>query len=275
MNSEDIGQPKLNDSDIHHHTDIAVNNDINTGAPSAVHTLDEAPVRIQLALDRMTIEQAIDMAGQVQEDVDWIEVGTSLIKEFGMDSVRRMKEAFPHKVIVADIKTNDNAKYEFELCFRAGADVATVMASAPDATLDLCMQTAKSYGGIVMIDLLNVTPQRAEELQRYTEAVLCKHVSKDQQEHDGQALGRKSMPDLQLQDTHSIDPDSTRRVHPSIAAAGGITLDTLPSILQDRPAVVIVGSAITQAAHPAAAAREIRSRITEVMQTTQKGAYHV
>ncbi|WP_060532678.1 3-hexulose-6-phosphate synthase [Paenibacillus bovis] len=275
MNSQEINHNMLNDRDTHHYTDVTANNSTSTAVHRADHLPAEAPVRIQLALDRMTIEEAIDMAGQVQAAVDWIEVGTSLIKEFGMESVRRIKEAFPDKVIVADIKTNDNARYEFELCYRAGADVATVMASAPDATLDLCMQTAQSHGGIIMIDLLNVTPQRVEELQRYTEAVLCQHVSKDQQEHHGQTLGGQSIPDPQQQDTHSIDSDSTQAARPSIAAAGGITLDTLPSILQDRPAVVIVGSAITKAAHPAAAAREIRSRITEVMQAMQKGAYHV
>lgn len=265
------------------------------------------PVRIQLALDRMTVEQAIDMARQVQDAVEWIEVGTSLIKEFGIDSVRRMKEAFPDKVIVADIKTIDNAKYEFELCFRAGADVATVMAAAPDATLDLCMQTARNYGGMVMIDLLNVSPQRTMELQRYTEAVLCQHVSKDQQEHTGQLLGKGNQEYQQehtgqalakgVQEHHQerigqalgeevqehrqkaagtgseMIQDIALAARPSIAAAGGITLETLRAILQDQPSVVIVGSAITKADDPARAARDIRSHITEVMQNMPKGVH--
>ncbi|WP_052723920.1 orotidine 5'-phosphate decarboxylase / HUMPS family protein [Paenibacillus wulumuqiensis] len=270
----------------------------------AADGLDAAqPVRIQLALDRMTIEQAVDMAHQVQDAVEWIEVGTSLIKEFGMDSVRRMKEAFPDKVIVADIKTIDNAKYEFELCFRAGADVATVMAAAPDATLDLCMQTAQAHGGTVMIDLLNVSPQRTMELQRYTEAVLCQHVSKDQQEHTGQLLG-KGVQEYQQEHTgqalakgvqerigqalgeevqehrqkvagteSKMSQDIALAARPSIAAAGGITLETLPTILQAQPSVVIVGSAITKADDPARAARDIRSHINEVMQNMPKGVH--
>ncbi|WP_458120131.1 orotidine 5'-phosphate decarboxylase / HUMPS family protein [Paenibacillus sp. Z6-24] len=285
-------------------TDNSTNLHAGTDAADGLGAVQ--PVRIQLALDRMTIEQAVDMARQVQDAVEWIEVGTSLIKEFGMDSVRRMKEAFPDKVIVADIKTIDNAKYEFELCFRAGADVATVMAAAPDATLDLCMQTAQAHGGTVMIDLLNVSPQRTMELQRYTEAVLCQHVSKDQQEHTGQLLGKGNQEYQQEHTGQALakgvqehqerigqalgeevhehrqkvagtenerSQDITLAACPSIAAAGGITLETLPAILQDQPSVVIVGSAITKADDPARAARDIRSRINEVMQNMPKGVH--
>ena len=38
---------------------------------------------IQLALDRMNMKEAIEMARTVESSIDWIEVGTSLIKEFG------------------------------------------------------------------------------------------------------------------------------------------------------------------------------------------------
>jgi len=212
------------------------------------------PARIQLALDRMTIKEAIHMAQQVEPYVDWIEVGTSLIKEFGIESVRQVKQAFPDKIIVADIKTFDNAKYEFELCFEAGADVATVMGAAPDATLELCMQTARQYQGQTMIDLLNVSQERIHILNKHTEAFLCHHVSKDEQEHHGQRAGSASI--------HQTTNDSFLNINtPQIAVAGGITLETLPMILQQSPAVVIVGSAITQAHDPAEAAQQIREQI--------------
>lgn len=215
---------------------------------------EQQPVRIQLALDRMTIQEAIHMAQQVEPYVDWIEVGTSLIKEFGIESVRQIKQAFPDKIIVADIKTFDNAKYEFELCFEAGADVATVMGAAPDATLELCMQTARKYQRQTMIDLLNVSQEKRHQLEQYTDAVLCHHVSKDEQEHHGQVAGSSS---IQQTTTDAIANNST----PKIAVAGGITLETLPTILQQSPTVVIVGSAITQAHDPAEAAQQIRELI--------------
>lgn len=219
----------------------------------------QQPIRIQLALDRMTIAEAIAMAKQVEAYIDWIEVGTSLIKEFGIESVRQMKQAFPHKTIVADIKTFDNAKYEFELCFEAGADVATVMGAAPDATLALCMQTARQYQAQTMIDLLNVSSAKIHELEIYTEAVLCHHVSKDEQEHSGQVIGQQSTSQTQA------PSDTQQTIQPMIAMAGGITLTTLPTILQQAPSVIIVGSAITQASQPAQAAQAIRQQINHFL----------
>jgi len=41
-------------------------------------------MKIQLALDRLSIQDAVKMAKLVETEIDWIEVGTSLIKEFGM-----------------------------------------------------------------------------------------------------------------------------------------------------------------------------------------------
>ena len=40
----------------------------------------------QLALDRFSIEEALQMARNCQEEADWIEIGTSLIKEFGIQA---------------------------------------------------------------------------------------------------------------------------------------------------------------------------------------------
>ena len=61
----------------------------------------------QLALDRFSIEEALQMARNCQEEADWIEIGTSLIKEFGMESVLAFREAFPQKFLLADTKTID------------------------------------------------------------------------------------------------------------------------------------------------------------------------
>ncbi|HWL22666.1 MAG TPA: orotidine 5'-phosphate decarboxylase / HUMPS family protein, partial [Ureibacillus sp.] len=72
-------------------------------------------MKIQLALDRLSIEEAIQITREVEKSIDLIEVGTSLIKEFGMNAVSKIREAFPNKTIVGDIKTIDNAIYEFDL----------------------------------------------------------------------------------------------------------------------------------------------------------------
>lgn len=204
-------------------------------------------MKIQLALDRMEINEAIELTRKVEDSIDWIEVGTSLIKEFGMTSVREMKQAFPTKTIVADIKTIDNARYEFEKCFEAGADVATVMGVSPQVTIDACMEVAKRYNKIVMIDLLNTTDKQKRDLLKYKEAVFCEHVSKDQQEELGSSHHGA------VKSSNLYDSEMT------VAAAGGITFESLDLLRRTlNPSIVIIGSAITKAENPANAAAKFK-----------------
>ncbi|PGY09637.1 3-hexulose-6-phosphate synthase [Bacillus sp. AFS031507] len=206
-------------------------------------------MKIQLALDRMEIAEAIELTRKVEDSIDWIEVGTSLIKEFGVASIKEMKQAFPNKQIVADIKTIDNARYEFELCFDAGADVATVMGVSPLVTIDTCLEVAHRYQKKVMIDLLNTSDQQKRELRKYKDAIFCEHVSKDQQEELGsQNHGTKQSDFSEFQ----------------VAAAGGITLDSMEDLVRSlNPSVVIIGSAITKADNPSAAAAQFKQLILQ------------
>ena len=200
-------------------------------------------MNIQLALDRFSIEEAISMAESVRPYIDWVEVGTSLIKEFGMQSVRAIRQAFPDKTIVADMKTVDNAIYEMELCFSAGADVATVMGAAPQVSIEACLQVAANYKKEIMIDLLNITPQAMKNLTQFQEAIFCAHLSKDLQELSGETEGP----------TFSSGVSRENRM----AFAGGITLGTLTSLKESNPFVIIIGSAITKAEDPVMVAKSV------------------
>ncbi len=207
-------------------------------------------MKLQLALDRLEIIDAIQLTKKVEDSIDWVEVGTSLIKEFGMRSVKEIKQAFPNKVIVADMKTIDNARYEFEMAFQAGADVVTVMGVSPIVTINACMEVAERFNKLVMIDLLNTSEEQVQELLKYQDAIFCVHVSKDEQEEFGaQNLGRKSAGTL---------IDSSLK----LAAAGGITIDSLEILRKMlNPSVVIVGSAITNANNPSETAKEFKQAI--------------
>ena len=208
-------------------------------------------MKLQLALDRMTLDSAVAVARSVRDSVDWVEVGTSLIKEYGTDSVLAMRKALPDKTIVADVKTIDSVRYEFELCFRAGADVVTLMAVAPSTTVELGVKIASEYGKTVILDLLN---GRLEEVGRYADrenVILCWHRGKDEQETYGVQASSFTHPALS---------------HPGArwAFAGGLSHENLHKVAAYRPYLVIVGSAITSAQDPAQAAREFRRIAREV-----------
>ncbi|XIE81587.1 orotidine 5'-phosphate decarboxylase / HUMPS family protein [Streptomyces sp. SBR177] len=198
-------------------------------------------LQIQIALDRIPLERATRIAAAVAPHTDWIEVGTSLIKNYGMESVREIVAAASGVPVLADLKTADDAVFEFTLAYDAGASSATVLGIAADATLDKAAQVAAERGAEVVVDLMETTAQRrAEVATRLPEhVVLAAHIGKDAQHSaaDPAAL---------------LGPWSTGR---RLAVAGGLTADDLPHFAGTGDIRVIVGSAVSGAADPAAAAR--------------------
>lgn len=204
-------------------------------------------MKIQLALDRLTIAEAIHVASAASPFVDWIEVGTSLIKEFGMESIRAMRSAFPNHTILADMKTFDNAVYEMEICFQAGANVATVMGAAPLSTIQLCKQVADEQGAHLMIDLLSTNSEKRSTFAHMTDVTWCYHVSKDEQESQGSSASGIRV-DGEMAGIH-------------VAVAGGVRLGTIDELKSAGVDVVIVGTAITKADDVAKAAKEFSDAV--------------
>lgn len=202
-------------------------------------------MKIQVALDRVTIEEAIILAKLAEPSVDWIEVGTSLIKEYGIESIYKIKQAFPHKTIVADIKTIDNAEYEFTMCYQAGADIATVMGVSPLPTIDTCANVSEKWNKKMMVDLLNTSSSSQKQVGIYRNAIFCHHISKDEQEKEG-----KSLSQINLRQYFHSDAQ--------IAVAGGINPASAASLLQMKADVAIIGSAITKSADVAKASAEFQ-----------------
>jgi 3-hexulose-6-phosphate synthase len=207
-------------------------------------------MNIQVALDRLTREECFQILEKTAPYVDWIEVGTGVIKEYGMSIIREIRQVYPEKTIVADMKTCDAGKHEAIQAFDAGADITTVMAFSADKTIADTLDVADSRGKKVMIDLLGVSEnKRVQDLKNLGVALVSLHIGKDMQE-TGEGTG--TLFDL----THGINGLET-------AVAGGITLDTLPGIVEKRPDTVIVGSAITKAGDPAEAARAMKGLISK------------
>jgi 3-hexulose-6-phosphate synthase len=201
-------------------------------------------VKLQLALDRLTREECIQIVKETESDIDIIEVGTGVIKEYGMAIVREMKDLFPGKQIVADMKTCDAGKHEALQAFEAGADITTVMAFSSNLTIKDTLDVANKTGNQVMIDLLEVeSRERVEELKELGVNLVSLHIGKDKQ-HEGNF------------NTSLFSLIKGREVE--VTVAGGINLDTLPDIIKERPNTIIVGSAITKAENPQEVAAEMR-----------------
>src|SRR5690625_4168874 len=201
-------------------------------------------MKLQLALDRLTEEECLYILEETRESVDIIEVGTGVIKEYGMPIIRSIRKNFPNKLIVADMKTCDAGKHEALPAFEAGANNTIVMAFSADLTIKDTLEIAKETGNRVMIDLLEVHARdRIAELEELGVELVSLHVGKDRQTE-----GKFNTDLFSLVSGFNVE----------VTVAGGINLDTLPDIIHEKPDTVIVGSAITKAENPGEIAAEIK-----------------
>lgn len=204
-------------------------------------------MKIQLALDRINIEDAKEIAKKAMAYIDIIEVGTSLIKDFGLRSVQEIKKEFPGKIILADIKTIDEGAYEFTSAFKSGADIATVMGAASMNTLKACYETTKKFNKSMMIDLLEVEDKKIYELKEFKNAIFCIHAPSD---------GGKQ--DLYLLIKNFREKFSEIN---NIAVAGGVNYETINVVNQADVSIIIVGKAITKSDNIENSAKRFREMI--------------
>jgi 3-hexulose-6-phosphate synthase len=205
--------------------------------------------KLQLALDMLDTDEALEIARQTAPWVDIIEIGTPLLKHEGLNVVKRLVSAFPDKTILVDTKTMDVGAYEAEFCFEAGAKIVTVLGVADDNTIAGAVECARRYGGTVVVDLINVPDKalRAQQLEQLGVHITGVHSGIDQQQ-----AGHSPLEDLQL---------VRRSTHLPVAVAGGINIDNVDAILAEQPDTIIIGGAITGAKNAAEAAQAIRERM--------------
>jgi 3-hexulose-6-phosphate synthase / 6-phospho-3-hexuloisomerase len=207
---------------------------------------------LQVALDLLNADRALAIAyDAVKGGADWLEAGTPLIKSEGMDIIRQLREQFPDKTIVADMKTMDTGALETEMAAKAGADIISILAAADDATIRDASTSARKYGAKLMIDLLS-TPdmvQRAKEVEKLGAEFLCIHIGIDEQMH-----GKKPLSILKELVRHTTIP---------VAVAGGLNSETVPEVVKAGAQIIIVGGAITKAKNVTEATRTIKKTMLE------------
>jgi 3-hexulose-6-phosphate synthase/6-phospho-3-hexuloisomerase len=207
---------------------------------------------LQIALDLLNADRAVAIAKDaVKGGADWLEAGTPLIKSEGMDIVRQLRERFPGKTIVADMKTMDTGALETEMAAKAGADVICLLAASDDSTILDAAKSARKYGVKIMIDLIGVpdTIKRAKQLERLGADYLCIHVGIDEQMH-----GKNPRHDLSL---------LVKQISLPIAVAGGLNSETVNDMVRIGARIIIVGGAITKAKNVYEATKLMKKAITE------------
>lgn len=203
-------------------------------------------MKLQLALDDITLTAALTLVDKVREYIDIIEVGTPFLYEEGLAAVRELRKCFPEKEILADMKIMDAGEYETRQALKAGADYVTVLGVTDILTVKGCLAVAAEFGKTIVVDMICEPDlaSRIKQLEAVGVRALAVHTGVDQQ-----AAGRTPLDDLRVMKSASR---SSR-----IFVAGGINATTLPDYARRGADVVIVGGGICHAKDPVAAARTI------------------
>ena len=212
---------------------------------------------LQVALDLLETGRAIEIAREaIEGGAEWIEAGTPLIKSEGMDAVRKLRDSFPEKTIVADMKTQDTGAIEVEMASKSGADIIIILGTADDATVKDAIRAARKYGTKLMADLISTKNplERAKELEKLGIDYVNLHTGIDQQ-----MIGETPLELLKKIELST-----------PIAIAGGIDKETASEAVSCGASIIIVGGNITRSKNVTESTKEIIQRMNKPQPPTKR-----
>ena len=207
-------------------------------------------MKLQIAIDMVDTTTAVKMVDQIYDVIDIVEIGTPMIIHEGVLPVVRIKNKYPDLSILADTKIVDGGGIEAGYAYDAGADIVTVLAISPNATIHAVVETASIYGRKCMADMLCVKDiiEKSIELEEFGVDYICLHTAKDEQN-----IRKPPIDDLK-----KVKGYLTRA---KIAVAGGISLMTIQSIAAIGADIVVSGNALTKAPDLREAVLEMKAAI--------------
>ena len=106
---------------------------------------------LQIAFDK---PEHLALMPQVREFADIIEIGTPVLKRFGISAISTARELCPDVMVLADTKTVDGGQLEADMVFGAGAAFMTVLSCASRATHETVGRRAAAFGATVIVDTI-------------------------------------------------------------------------------------------------------------------------
>lgn len=192
--------------------------------------LDRHKKYLQIALNSTLDDAEVIIYTLPESDRIILEAGTPLIKEFGMEAVRRIKQLRPNAYIVADMKTMDRGSAEVEMARQAGASGVIALGSAPLETVNYFIDSCRLAGVDSMLDMMNVDqPVKILRKLKTQPRVVILHRGVDETEFNK----NKPIPYLQIQKIlSSFDV--------LISIAGGDTIREVQRAVFNNANIVVV-----------------------------------
>lgn len=198
-------------------------------------------MKLQIAFDLTDLDRALAIAQETHEFADIFEVGSLLIFKHGDLAIKKFKEAFPQKTILADAKIADRSKEAVHLLAEAGADWISVMVGTGKNVVHTASSTAHEMGKRILVDLMDASSlgQAALDAKGLGADALLFHKPADE---DAQ---------MTFLDRWDMLRGNTQL---PIFVSGHITRENVTEFVHLAPYVLVIGKAITDAENPRAEA---------------------
>jgi 3-hexulose-6-phosphate synthase len=204
-------------------------------------------MKLQVAFDVGSFSDLIMLLEKVEDLIDIVEIGTPLIVKEGVKEIENIKNRFPKKTILADMKIMDAGELEAKIGFDVGADIVTCLGLASSKTLTGAQKVASRNNGKIMVDMINHNNSIGKwpEFLEMGIDYCCLHTA-----HDDAVTGDNSIEILeQFYKTHGGN---------NLAVAGGVNPDLIQDMKLFQPEIVVVGSYITDSNEPREAVENVR-----------------
>ncbi|MCS7111689.1 MAG: orotidine 5'-phosphate decarboxylase [Ignisphaera sp.] len=203
---------------------------------------------LQIALDFTDLKQALDVASKVvSAGVHVIELGTPLIKSYGLQALAALKDVVKEQIIVADLKTIDAIELEFTPFAKHGAHAATLLSFVDEDVLEDAVSLCRELNIDLIVDLIH-QQNPVEKASRFADigvGIVSVHVGIDVQRKRG--ISAKQL----LKEVEEIGGTGIM-----VAVAGGIKPKDVGLFIEHGARIVIIGSAVTRHENPYQAAIE-------------------
>jgi 3-keto-L-gulonate-6-phosphate decarboxylase len=195
-------------------------------------------MKLQISFDFTDIEKAVDVAKQVADSCDILEIDTMLLQACGAQVVQAMRQTFEKKTLLVDTKLVDCAESIIPVVAQAGADWITVLAGSSANGIRAICKEAHKHNLKVLLDLIDA-------------------CSKEQSAMEAKNLGAHALLFHHTYDTNSspIFLDEWQMVRDNaslpIFISAHINRSNFEQIVSLKPHGIIVGKSITRAENPA------------------------
>lgn len=199
--------------------------------------LDRKKKYLQIALNSSLSEAEAIISRLPLSDRILIEAGTPLVKEYGTRGIMHLKYAMQAKLrsqfdayIVADTKCMDRGETEVRIAKDGGANAATVLGTAPIATINYFIAACEQAGLDSMIDTIGMDqPFKLLRQLRKMPTVVVLHRGVDEETFDKNS----QIPYLQINKIRSS-------FNVMISIAGGDTIREVQRAIFNDANIVVV-----------------------------------